>query len=186
MAMDSEDNSARAVLRSVPSGWRNVVSQPQSAAFEELTVSYRLTRDGLSGVEGVRLVSASPTHVVLDVDGVRRGFDVAVDAAHAYVDSPLGPVRLRRIPRFVDPSEQVAHGSLLAPMPGSIVRLAVALGDRVEAGDPILWLEAMKMQHRINAPAAGIVAELPVQEGQQIDVGAVLAVVTEDTEDGQE
>jgi propionyl-CoA carboxylase alpha chain len=74
----------------------------------------------------------------------------------------------------------VAPGSLLAPMPGSVVRIAVAVGDRVQAGAPILWLEAMKMQHKITAPADGVVAELPVSEGQQIDVGAVLAVVTDD------
>jgi propionyl-CoA carboxylase alpha chain len=62
-------------------------------------------------------------------------------------------------------------------MPGTIVRLAVAQGDRVAAGAPVLWLEAMKMQHQINAPIEGIVTELPVAVGQQIDVGVVLAVV---------
>jgi propionyl-CoA carboxylase alpha chain len=91
-------------------------------------------------------------------------------------------VTLRRVPRFVDPASQVAAGSLIAPMPGSVVRIAVAVGDRVEAGQPILWLEAMKMQHRIDAPADGVVAELPVTEGQQIEVGAVLAVVSEASE----
>ena len=80
--------------------------------------------------------------------------------------------------RFPDPSEQVAPGSLLAPMPGSVVRIAVAQGDTVSAGQPILWLEAMKMQHQINAPADGIVAELLVHQGQQVEVGTVLAVVT--------
>ena len=78
----------------------------------------------------------------------------------------------------VDPAEQVAAGSLLAPMPGSVIRIAVAQGDTVTAGQPILWLEAMKMQHQINAPAAGVIAELPVHAGQQVEVGAVLAVVT--------
>jgi propionyl-CoA carboxylase alpha chain len=111
---------------------------------------------------------------------VRRTFAVHLAGDEVYVDSALGPVRLRRVPRFVDPAEQVAAGSLLAPMPGSVARLAVAVGDRVRAGEPILWLEAMKMQHRINAPADGVVAELPVSEGQQIDVGAVLAVVNEE------
>jgi propionyl-CoA carboxylase alpha chain len=112
------------------------------------------------------------------VAGVRRSFDVAIGATEVYIDSALGPVTLRRVPRFVDPSEQVAAGSLLAPMPGSIVRIAVTVGDPVRAGQPILWLEAMKMQHRVNAPADGVVVELPVSEGQQIEVGAVLAVVT--------
>jgi propionyl-CoA carboxylase alpha chain len=63
-------------------------------------------------------------------------------------------------------------------MPGSVVRLAVDIGDTVLAGQPVLWLESMKMQHEIRAPVDGIVTELPVQEGQQIEVGAVLAIVS--------
>jgi propionyl-CoA carboxylase alpha chain len=181
LALDSADKSATSGPRSVPSGWRNVVSQPQRIAFDGHDIAYRHTRNGLAaeGFDDVALVSAQPHRVVLEVAGVRRAFDVAISGADVHVDSPLGPVTLRRLPRFVDPSEQVAAGSLLAPMPGSVVRIAVAVGDRVSAGDPILWLEAMKMQHRINAPADGVVAELPVSEGQQIDVGAVLAVVSE-------
>jgi propionyl-CoA carboxylase alpha chain len=66
-------------------------------------------------------------------------------------------------------------------MPGSVVRVAVTLGERVSAGQPVLWLEAMKMQHQINAPVDGLVSELPVAPGQQVDVGAVLAVVSEET-----
>jgi propionyl-CoA carboxylase alpha chain len=62
-------------------------------------------------------------------------------------------------------------------MPGSIVRLAVAVGDRVRAGQPLLWLEAMKMEHQVSAPVEGVVEELPVQLGQQVEIGAVLAVV---------
>jgi propionyl-CoA carboxylase alpha chain len=71
-------------------------------------------------------------------------------------------------------------------MPGSVARIAVAVGDRVRAGAPVLWLEAMKMRHRIDAPADGVVMELPVREGQQIDVGAVLAVVEEEAPTGSE
>jgi propionyl-CoA carboxylase alpha chain len=63
-------------------------------------------------------------------------------------------------------------------MPGSVVRVAAAVGDVVIAGQPILWLEAMKMQHQINAPVSGVVTVLPVRAGQQVDVGAVLAVVS--------
>jgi propionyl-CoA carboxylase alpha chain len=169
-----------AVLPGVPAGWRNVPSQPHRVAFDGVEIAYRRDRDGLrvTGHDDVALVAAAADRVVLDVAGVRRAFDVAVGAHEVHVDSPLGAVTLRRVPRFVDPAEQVAAGSLLAPMPGSIARIAVAVGDAVRAGQPILWLEAMKMQHRIDAPADGVVAEVPVHEGQQIDVGAVLAVVT--------
>jgi len=64
-------------------------------------------------------------------------------------------------------------------MPGTVVRLAVGAGDPVKAGDPLLWLEAMKMEHRIAAPADGVVTELPVTVGQQVEVGTILAVVGE-------
>jgi len=171
-------DAARPTTLRVPTGWRNVVSQPQRVAFESGTVEYRLTRNGLDD-ESTALVERSPDRVVLDVDGVRRAYDIARYDDDVYVDSARGSVRLRLVPRFVDPATQRAAGSLLAPMPGSVARLAVAVGDRVSAGQPVLWLEAMKMQHRIDAPADGVVTDLPVREGQQIDVGAVLAVVEE-------
>jgi propionyl-CoA carboxylase alpha chain len=96
------------------------------------------------------------------------------------VDSPLGPVVLTPVDRFPDPASQVAPGSLLAPMPGTVIRVAVALGDKVTEGQPLLWLEAMKMEHRINAPADGVLAELSVAAGDQVEVGKVLAVVKEE------
>jgi propionyl-CoA carboxylase alpha chain len=70
-------------------------------------------------------------------------------------------------------------------MPGTVVRIAAATGDAVRAGQPILWLEAMKMQHQINAPDDGTVTELRVQEGRQVDVGTVLAVVTPAEKDAE-
>ena len=132
------------------------------------------------GFDGVGLIQATADFVVLDVHGVTRRFDVAVHGAHRYVDSSLGPVVLRRVERFADPAEQLAAGSLVAPMPGVVASVGVEVGDRVERGQTLLWLEAMKMQHQIDAPAAGVVTELPAATGQQVDVGTVLAVV--DTE----
>jgi propionyl-CoA carboxylase alpha chain len=172
------------VLGGLPSGWRNVPSQFQRKEFEEHSVGYRIDRgalvlDGtvLDGREDVRLVSMSPEVVELEVAGVRRRFEVASYPGLVCVDSALGPVTLKPADRFTDRGATVAAGSLLAPMPGTVVRLGVAVGDRVRPGEPLLWLEAMKMEHVIAAPAAGIVAELPVTAGQQVQVGSVLAVV---------
>jgi biotin carboxyl carrier protein len=58
-----------------------------------------------------------------------------------------------------------------------VVRVAVAVGDKVEAGTPMVILEAMKMEHVVAAPAAGVVAEVAVQAGQAVDGGAELARV---------
>ena len=170
---------AARVLGGLPLGWRNVPSQLHRARYDGHDVGYRIDRGGLTveGRDDVRLVSLRPDRVELEVAGIRRAFQVADYGGLVCVDSALGPVTLIPRQRFADPAAHAAAGSLLAPMPGTVVRLAVAPGDQVTAGQPLLWLEAMKMEHLIAAPAAGIVAELPVTAGQQVEVGATLAVV---------
>ncbi|MDX6764462.1 acetyl-CoA carboxylase biotin carboxyl carrier protein subunit, partial [Streptomyces sp. F8] len=85
-------------------------------------------------------------------------------------------------PRFPDPEDRTEPGSLLAPMPGTVVRVAEGLapGTAVTAGQPLLWLEAMKMEHRILAPATGTLTALHAATGQQVEYGALLAVVQEE------
>jgi len=186
LANAAANRSGAKVLGRLPSGWRNVVSVPQRKRFTigetEHEVTYRLGRDGLVGHDGVRLVEATPASVVLDIEGLRRRFEVAAYPGLSCVDSPLGSVALRPVERFADPATQVAAGSLLAPMPGTVVRVAVEQGEKVTEGQPLLWLEAMKMQHQINAPADGVVTELGVTAGDQVEVGRVMAVVSAEEE----
>ena len=184
LAEAAQNRQAARVFAAAPSGWRNVASGFQTKSYgdsadETHDVRYRFTRSGieLPGHEAVTLVSASPDRVVLAVDGVDRPFDVARYGNDVFVDSPLGPVQLVALPRFPDPTAAVAHGSLLAPMPGSVLRIGAAVGDTVTAGQPLIWLEAMKMEHTVTAPGHGVLAELNVDPGQQVDVGAVLARV---------
>ncbi|MFG3387693.1 acetyl/propionyl/methylcrotonyl-CoA carboxylase subunit alpha [Streptomyces rochei] len=159
-------------------GWRNVPSQPQvkryTMAGEEHEVRYRHTRTGLTA-DGVRVVHADARLVVLEADGVRHRYEVARYGDQVHV----GATRLTALPRFPDPTAQHAPGSLLAPMPGTVVRVAEGLteGASVEAGQPLLWLEAMKMEHRITAPASGTLTALKAVPGQQVTVGSLLAVV---------
>jgi propionyl-CoA carboxylase alpha chain len=176
---DAAANQARAHVR-VPPGWRNIPSQPQRKHYDGIDVEYRIGRTGLEEPPGVRLVTATPDEVVLEVDGVQRRFEIVTYPEMVCVDSPLGAVTL--IPRgpFPDAAPAVPAGSLLAPMPGTVVRLAVRRGDVVQQGQPLLWVEAMKMEHVIAAPHHGVVAELPVSAGEQVDVGALLAVVSEE------
>jgi len=109
--------------------------------------------------------------------------DVTRIGATAYVDSPLGHDALAEVDRFPDPSAAAHAGSLLAPMPGTVVRVAAAVGDNVEAGTTIITIEAMKMEHAIRTPAAGVVTALPVTVGTQVDSGTVLAVVEDEDEE---
>ncbi len=163
-------------------GWRNLPSQPQLKRYRDETdgteheVRYHHTRDGLTA-EGVRVVRAAPDLVVLEIDGVRRKFEVSRYGDRVHV----GTTTLTALPRFPDPTADQAPGSLLAPMPGTVVRVAEGLteGAHVEAGQPLLWLEAMKMEHKISAPVTGTLTALHAVPGQQVEVGALLAMVQE-------
>jgi len=126
----------------------------------------------------VTLVRASPDEVALEVAGVLRTFRVHTVGETSYVDSADGSVALTELRRFPLPVPERQAGSLVAPMPGAIGRLVVALGQRVGAGDLLLTLEAMKLEHPVHAPESGVVTELPVELGTQVEAGAVLAVIT--------
>ena len=84
-------------------------------------------------------------------------------------------------PRRWSTKKASAHGhdreNISAPMPGKIVRVLVKPGDRVESGQGILVVEAMKMQNEMKAHRAGRVAALPVREGETVSAGAILATI---------
>ncbi|MFJ6126204.1 biotin carboxylase N-terminal domain-containing protein [Streptomyces griseoviridis] len=159
-------------------GWRNLGSGPQTKRYavdgEEHEVHYRHTREGLAA-DGVRVIHADAALVVLEVDGVRRRFAVARYGDRVQVNATA----LTALPRFPDPVAPLAPGSLVAPMPGTVVRVAEGLapGVEVKAGEPLLWLEAMKMEHRVTAPVTGTLTALEVAPGRQVAVGTLLAVV---------
>ncbi|MGW8457071.1 acetyl-CoA carboxylase biotin carboxyl carrier protein subunit, partial [Streptomyces niveus] len=172
-------------------GWRNLPSRPQTKTYGEHEVRYHRTRDGFRVEDDtVRSVAVAPDRVTLEVDGVLRHFEVAAYASgpggdpgdgYVYVDGPTASYRLRAHPRFTDPRTATAPGSLLAPMPGTVVRIADGIGEgsAVTAGQPLVWLEAMKMEHRVVSPASGTLTALHAVPGSQVEVGALLAVVTD-------
>ncbi|MFG1606422.1 acetyl/propionyl/methylcrotonyl-CoA carboxylase subunit alpha [Actinoplanes sp. NPDC049265] len=171
------------LLPGVTSGFRNIPVGHRSRVYalgeHEIEVLYRFTRDGLdvAGMPSVRFVEAGPGEVVLEMDGVRRRWTVGRFGDRVVVDGADGSVELRVVPRFADPSAQVPAGALVAPMPGTVVRIGVAVGETVTGGQPLVWLEAMKMEHAVRAPSAGTVSELPVTVGQQVGQGTPLVVL---------
>jgi propionyl-CoA carboxylase alpha chain len=200
----------REVQARVPVAWRNVPSQAQTVSFVEgHQVGPRTPREdevvhevgwwaGRSGYRfagedepaldatSIRAGRATADRVVLQVNGVDTAFEVSIRGDLVDVDSVHGHVALTRLPRFVDPADQVATGSLLAPMPGVVIGIPVAEGDEVTAGQTVLVLEAMKMQHTVSAPHDGVVVGIPVAAGDQVAAGAVLAVVQEKADPQQE
>ena len=151
-------------------------------------MTYRIDRGSVTAavagepVPDVTLLSAAPGRVDLVCGGVRRVIDVTRVGAVSYVDSAAGHDALAEVERFPDPAAAVHAGSLLAPMPGTVVRVDVAAGDSVEAGAAIVTIEAMKMEHAVRSPGRGTVTEVSVAVGAQVDSGTVLAVVEEEAD----
>jgi propionyl-CoA carboxylase alpha chain len=218
------------VLRSAPSGWRNVRNAPQQVTYavggRTLTVAYRLSGDraeasvqvgdagaasaghvaarpagagivrsgdvgggnaasisrvdsasGLAAPVSVLLYACTPVLVDMQVDGVRRRVRVDRDGPVRYADSALGASTLTELPRFPESATEAVPGSLTAPMPGTVVRVEARPGDAVRAGQVLVVLEAMKMEHSVRAPRDGTLTQLNVSAGQPVDQGTVLVVV---------
>jgi acyl-CoA carboxylase subunit alpha len=170
------------VWRALPMAWRNVPSGPQRVRYEApwgpVEVTYQLDRDGRLVDPAVTLVQAEPERVVLEVDGLTRTFAIRSIDGQTYVDSDAGSVALTQVLRLPEPSPERPAGSLVAPMPGAVGRVLAAPGQRISAGELLLTLEAMKLEHPVHAPEAGVVAEIRVVAGEQVEAGAILAVVT--------
>jgi acetyl/propionyl-CoA carboxylase alpha subunit len=191
LARQAVNRAGAPVLGSLPSGWRNVFSAPQQASFtaagNQYDVAYRVRGDTVQasvndvplGPAQVRGITAA--RVDLEIDGTRRVYRVHRVGPDTYVDASDGSSALTEVPRFADPEKQAPAGSLLAPMPGLVRRVLVEAGTTVVAGQPLLVLEAMKMEQTVAAPAAGLVAELRAKAGEQVAAGQVLAVVEADT-----
>jgi acetyl/propionyl-CoA carboxylase alpha subunit len=171
--------AGRTVLPDVPAGWRNSRFRDQATTFHgrgaDHTVQTRTRSAGrhIARVDGgaeldVRVLQTSERTIRLEVDGVQRLLRVARAGAEVFVHSPLGQVRLRELPRLPDAASTTEPGRCVSPMPGKIRKLFVEAGQRVERGDPLLVLEAMKMEHTVAAPQGGLVEALLVVEGQQV------------------
>ncbi|MEM1415847.1 MAG: biotin carboxylase N-terminal domain-containing protein [Myxococcota bacterium] len=188
-----ERELARADRPAVPSGYRNQPSMPQGAEMEvdgrALAVLYthRVREPGtfdvaFEGEEGVALVvrrvAQDAERLVLEAGGHRRTLRVVGHGegdVHVLTEGRAFAVRER--PRFPEPGAQEVAGGCLAPMPGKVVSVAVAAGDAVSAGQTLVVLEAMKMEHTVTAPEDGVAAAVHVQAGDQVDADALLVTV---------
>jgi propionyl-CoA carboxylase alpha chain len=180
------------VQRSIPSGFRNNPSAPQRTAYDigeaTIDVAYRFDRSGrtLAVVEvngspaEIDGAVATPEVVTLTTGGVARRYLVDWVGPNAFVDGPDGASTFVEHEQFPISADQVAEGSAVAPMPGGVARVAVSVGDTVEAGQILVVLEAMKMEHAVHASAAGTVTEVDVAQGDQVETGRILVVVEPD------
>jgi propionyl-CoA carboxylase alpha chain len=188
LARQAANRQAAPVLRTLPSGWRNVRSVRHAVQYiangQELNVAYRTdgpavlaTVNGAALGERVVLLACPAGQVDLEVDGIRRSYLVEKAGVSVWVHGPDSFTELTEVGRLADPAASVQAGSLLAPMPAMVISVSAAAGDSVLAGQPMIVLEAMKMQHAVLAPGDGVVTEVRVKKGEQVAAGQVLAVM---------
>ncbi|MFT5530712.1 MAG: propionyl-CoA carboxylase alpha chain [Candidatus Poriferisodalaceae bacterium] len=182
------NRSAAPQLAFMSSGYRNS-SMPDEqmllvAGDTELTTTYRRQRDGsfrvsVAGGEAMTAVihGAAGDAVDFELDGMRSTMNVATVGDGWHVDTVTGSVSLTQLSPFPDTGNVAVAGGQVAPMPGKIIAVEVAVGDAVEAGQVLVLMEAMKMEHQITSPTAGTVTEVMVAVGEQVDNGALLVVV---------
>ncbi|MFE2300931.1 acetyl/propionyl/methylcrotonyl-CoA carboxylase subunit alpha [Streptomyces sp. NPDC059445] len=154
---------------SEPSGWR-LGGTPKPVGF-----ALRVLDPVEYTPRGTHTVTAD--RVAVTLDGVRHTFHRAADwigrdgdAWHVRDHDPVAA--------SLTGSGHAGADSLTAPMPGTVTVVKVAVGDEVAAGQSLLVVEAMKMEHVISAPHAGTVSELDVTPGTTVAMDQVLAVIT--------
>jgi acetyl-CoA carboxylase biotin carboxylase subunit len=186
----------------VPSGWRvegaGVSEDRWLCGNAEVSVAWRtLGPDQLEvtvtvgeeepAVHQIRVVGSSGDAVTVDVDGLVTTWRSALRKAHpgdptrleeddiVYTHFGDGESMMALVPRFPPPvGADAPAGSCVAPTPGTVTAIHVSEGQEVHVGDRLATIEAMKMEHVLEAPEDGTVIAVLVEVGQAVDQGAVL------------
>ncbi|MEV7173452.1 acetyl-CoA carboxylase biotin carboxylase subunit [Streptomyces sp. NPDC093224] len=134
-----------------------------------------------------RTVGRTPDTVTIELDGVTHRFSHTASPEGVWIGRDADSWHVQAydpVAANLGGGGRGGANTLAAPMPGTVTVVKVAVGDRVAAGQSLLVVEAMKMEHVISAPHAGTVTGLDVSPGTTVAMDQVLAVVTPDEEEG--
>ncbi len=119
-------------------------------------------------------------HIVLTIGNDRQQMRVVQQFTQWWVQTADGPIAVEALPRFPEPQRTAAAAdSLRAPMPGSVSAVLVEVGQPVEPGQPLVKLEAMKMEYTIRAAVAGVIEAIHYAPGEQVEAEALLISITD-------
>ena len=167
----------------MPSNWTNGRMPHQRIKLmilkNEIEIKYQLKRSGLFEVMGTNCKIHAVDESGIDVEVGSHRFFAQVTRANdqILINMPFGDLDAVIVPRFIEPGNEIPEGGLVAPMPGKVIEVKVKKGDKVKAGDTLIIIEAMKMEHSIKATENGKVTKLMVSLNQQVDNGATLLVL---------
>ena len=178
----NKENSS--ILNFMPSGWTNGRLPKQNITLmlnnETHKVEYFFVKKQgfvFSSNKVAKIHDQNEFGLDVEFDGKRHFSRITMSEDQVLVHMPYGDVMVRVMPRFVMPGVEIQAGGLVAPMPGKVIDLKVKKGSKVKAGDTLIILEAMKMEHSIKASENGTVSDLLVSTNDQVENGALLMVV---------
>jgi propionyl-CoA carboxylase alpha chain len=177
-------------------GWRSLRSAPMKVSYRRagnesaLHVAYAPTGRAwmfdigdeklVARVIGSEAFGESSERVTVEIDGISSTHTVSFAPVHSgqessvWVNNPAGQIDLIVLPKFPIASLAAVAGGPTAPVPGRVVAVNVGPGDSVVAGQVLVIMEAMKMEHKITAAADATIAEVRCAVGNQVDARQVL------------
>jgi 3-methylcrotonyl-CoA carboxylase alpha subunit len=175
-----------AALWSDSSGWRSTVTTGCAWRFGDRIVwlaaqgagsfAARIAEQGFA----VRLIERGADLLQVELSGrvLRLGVLEIGRELHLFRREGQVVLRLALTEDALQASAQVDQGSLVTPLPGTIVAVHVSIGQRVARGAALVTVEAMKMEHTLTAPTAGVVARIPFALADRVAAGAILVELT--------
>ena len=174
-----------------PSGWRNLPTQAQRTTWrrdgsaEPIVVEHSAAVDGsltvrIEDVDHRVQRRHDDDSVVVEVDGIRCRFGIQRAGGATWTNGLGAQHRFEAVDRFGDQDAEAMLAGPVAPLPGTIVAVEVEAGAKVSAGDVLVVLEAMKMEHRITAQVDATVESVRATVGERVDAGQVLVTFSAD------
>ena len=167
----------------MPANWTNGRMPLQRIKLlfiqDEIEVKYKLNKDNLYEVMGsiCEIYHCDIAGIDVEIDSHRFYAHVTEAGSEITINMPFGDVNASVLPRFIEPGNDVPEGGLIAPMPGKVIDVKVKKGSKVKAGDTLVIIEAMKMEHAIKATETGKIAKVMIKLNDQVDNGATLLVL---------
>ena len=125
----------------------------------------------------VELLDSCGDQLRMAIDGIQYLFEVTRSEDHFFVHSFSGSIEILKLSRHPLRHNTAEEGTANSPMPGQVLKIMVQVGQKVTAGDPLILLEAMKMEHTMRAHADGIIEAILVKQGDVVGPGQVLVQI---------
>ena len=182
--IQGENRDKAPILREIQSGWTNSRLPKQKISFqsgsEEILISYKSNRDGSFDVNDditAKVIKWDASGIDVEIGKTRFFSKITKSDENLVVHGPWGDILFKILPRFKSIGQEAKDGGLIAPMPGKVIDLKVKVGSKINKGDTLVVLEAMKMEHTVKAIEDGVVDELFVSQNDQVENGALLMVI---------